>query len=437
MPQNVVSGYFDTTGISAAAMAAYGEGSKAANRQDYAKAIEYYTEALAFEGTRDSFRARVLEYRGLCHWLLGDFDAAGRDYRASLTVSDDQDQMARARVRLGELADFRGYYGKAEELYRQALAEGTAAQNLSVIGRARRGLGILNRRQGHTETAIRHLSQALAVFRQTSEAREQARVLISLGRTRHARGEYQHALTAYGEALSIVEAMQDRWRVVQTINEIGECHQALYDIENALRHHEHALRLAEEYGANLIKPEIERNLGVDLIEENQFEEGMTYLKSALNGARRVGDRELEALALFNLTQAYLSQDCVEEAAQAAAELGSVAEALPTERFRALTAFASGEVRFRRGDRAAAAADLNQAMLAAQTSVDRSVLWKLHATLSQVVDNEAIATVHCTLAADFIREMAEELQDRHLKSCFVHAPPVTAVLKLAGVDPDFL
>lgn len=431
------SGFFNALGVSSAALIAYREGRAAAGRQEYEKAIAYFTDALSFPGTPDLFRARAYEYRGQCYWLLGNFETAEKDYRAALGASTDKDQIARARVRLGEVADFSGQYDEASILYRQALEEGMAVQNLLVIGRARRGLGVLNRRQGNTESALNHLTQALVAFRQAGEIREQARVLTSLGRTRHARGEYQHALTAHTEALTILESLNDRWRIVQTLNDIGECHQALYDMDNALRYHRRALQQADEYGANLIKPEIQRNLGVDLVEQGEYEAGLDYLQKALEGSRALGNREQEALALYNLARAYMQRSNIEMAENSVSDLSNVAEALDADRYRALAAFARGELHFLHGDRTAALQELNSAMLAAQTSVDRGVLWKLHATMSHVAENEAIAAVHRTIAAEFIRQTVEPLQDANLKYGFLHAPPVFAVLDAAGINPEKL
>lgn len=437
MTEPAISTIFSAREIKAAALAAYREGRQAASQQKYGKAIRYYTDALSYKETPRIFQARVRECRGLCHWLLSDFDAAETDYQASLTISDDAEQIARARVRLGELADFRGRYDEASQLYKQALTEGLAVGNVLVIGRARRGLGILSRKRGDTEDAIRHLTQALAAFRQTGEAREQARVLTSLGRARHARGDYQYALNAHQEALTIFESLNDRWRVVQSLTDIGECHQALYDITNALHYHEKALKLAYEYGANLLKPEIQRNLGVDLVEHGRYEEGLVYLHLALDGSRHLGNKEQEGLALYNIARAYLQHNQADEAEPMVNALGDIAEALNADRFRALASFVRGELLYHQGRQAEAVAELNAAMLSAQSSVDRGVLWKLHATISHVVDNEQIAGVHRTIAAEFIRQTAEPLQDAHLKSCFVFAPPVLAILNLAGINPGKL
>ncbi|MEZ4594311.1 MAG: tetratricopeptide repeat protein [Chloroflexota bacterium] len=436
MSDTISSGQFSLAGVSAAAAAAFREGRRASSEQDFLKAIQYFSEALEFDQDRIPalFRARVFEYRGLCFWLIGEFKAAAKDYKESLETSENIDQKARARVRLGDLADFRGEYAAAAELYNQALQEGTATENLLVVGRARRGLGILDRRQGDTERALRQLTQALAIFRQGGETREQGRVLTSLGRTRQARGEYQQALTAHREAYTLLESVNDRWRVAQALNDLGECHQALYDVEKAYEYHQQALKLATEAGARLLIPEIKRNLGVDLVESGRYEQGLAYLQSALQGTREHGNREHEALTLYQLARAYLQHGNDGLAVQVVLALTHVAELLNADRYRALAAFAHGELLFHQGRQTEALNELNLAMLAAQTAVDRGILWKLHAAMSHATENKQIAAVHLNIAAEFIRQTAEPLQDTHLRHTFLNAPPVLAVLQAANINP---
>ncbi len=431
------SGQLSLVGISSAALAAFREAVLAARDQDYWQAIQYYGEALQFQQTPDEFRARLFEYRGQCFWLVGEFRAAEKDYNESLTTSDSLEQISRVHVRLGEMADFQGEYGRAEKLFHQALQEGVEAENLLVIGRARRGLGIVHRRQGNTEKALTHLTQALTAVRQAGEMREQGRVLISLGRTHQARGDYQLALNAYEEAHIILENLHDRWRIAQVINYIGECRQALYDIDVALTHHQEALRLTTELDAVILTPEIKRNMGIDLVETGQYEAGLMYLQASLEGARELGNREYEAYSLYHLGRVYTRYEDYVQAGRSIDALYKVADMLDADRFRALAAFARGELLFHQERRAEAMAELNVAMLAAQTAVDRGILWKLHATMSHVADNAAIAAVHCTIAADFIRQTAEPLEDPRLKATFLHAPPVLAVLQAARIDPDSL
>jgi hypothetical protein len=125
------------------------------------------------------------------------------------------------------------------------------------------------------------------------------------------------------------------------------------------------------------------------------------------------------------------------AARIAADLSTLADEIDADRFRALAAFIRGEILFVQGSRIAAAAELNVAVLDAQTALDRGMLWKLHAAMSHIVDDEAIATVHAQIAADFIQQTAEPLQDLHLKETFINAAPVMAVLTAADIDPNKL
>ena len=296
---------------------------------------------------------------------------------------------------------------------------------------------MVNRRQGNAEKALSHLTQALAAFRQSADPQEQIRVLTSIGRTRQARGEYQRAISALSEALQIAEAINDRWRIALALNDIGEAYQALYDLDKALNYHQRALELADNVGANMIKPDILRNLGVDHIERGRLEVGMSHLVEALSLARSVGNREQEALTLYYIARAHLRQDNAEAATRVVSDLSALADVLDADRFRALAAFVRGELLFAKGSRVAAAAELNVAVLDAQNALDRGMLWKLHAAMSHIVDDEAIASIHAQIAADFIQQTAEPLQDPHLKGSFINAAPVMAVLVAANIDPDKL
>lgn len=436
MAQNT-SSIFRTLSIPDAALTAYHAGKAAMSRQQYEKAISHFDEALSFADAAAIFRARSHEQRGLCQWLLGNYDDAETSFKAALEISDDANQRARARAHLGDVADSRSDHKKALSLYTQALKEGLALNDLLVIGRAQRGLGNLNHRRGNTEQALSHLTQALVAFRQLGHALEQASVLSDIGRTRYARGEYQQAITAHKEALRILEAMAERWRIVSSLNDLGECYQALYAMPDALEAHQRALQLADEqlYGVAAIKPHIQRNLGVDLIESGRYEVGLAYVKQSLLGARNDGDREQEALGLYHLARAFLHRERVDEAEEAVSELSAVAENVDSDRYRALASFVQGEVAFARNDGQTAVSALNEAILRAQSSLDRGMLWKLHAAMSHVVDDASLATVHAEIAADFVRQTAEPLQDDHLKEAFLNAAPVVAVLQAAGADPD--
>lgn len=437
MPTPLGSGYFTQLDIPDEAFSAYRAGKELVAQHQYAEAINEFSKAVAFVESPPAFRARVFERRGECYWYMGDFAAAGQDYQAALETCDDPGQIARARARLGEVADSTGNFPEAVSLFNTALREGLAAGDLIAIGRAQRGLGIVHRRQGNTDQAISHLSQALAAFRQAGDARQQARVLSSLGRTRHARGEYQAAISAFQEALKIDEAMGDRWRYVLGLNDLGECHRALFDVDTARNYHEQALEMAERYGANVIKPDIQHNLGSDLVESGRIRMGVVHLQNALEGARALQKRETEAMILYSLVPAYLQMKDTAAAQQAVADLSALAHDIGVDRYRCLAAFRRGELLYAQGNKIPAVAELQTAMLAAQTSLDLGVLWRLHALMSEVVDDMAIANVHLQIAAGFIRQAVDPIQDVQLRTRFINAPQVRRILEAAGLDPNRL
>ncbi|NET74214.1 MAG: tetratricopeptide repeat protein [Sphaerospermopsis sp. SIO1G2] len=433
---SVQTSMFTQMNVPKEALLAYNMGKKAESSQQYAQAIGHYTESLKYDSAAP-FQSRVLDRRGNCHWLLAKYDVASQDFRRALEVTNNPSQKARAWARLGEVADARGRYEEALKLFETALKEGMGASDVLSIGRAHRGMGIVHRRQGNAEKAIYHLTQALTAFRQLGEAREQARVLTSLGRTRLARGEYQEAITAHRQALDILIPLDDRWRIALAYNDLGECHQALFDMFTALEFHRQALEIVTADKAEVIVPDVKRNMGIDLVGCGHYDEGIAHLQEALAMATTLGNREQQALALYALSQAYMGHNETMKADDVVAQLTAVADELNADRYRALAAHQRGGLLLARGYRGQATAEFQSAMLAAQNSMDRGILWKLHAIISSVVEEEAVAMIHRTIAADFIQQTVYPLQDERLREVFVHAPPVLAVLVAVGIAPDSL
>ncbi|HSH04241.1 MAG TPA: tetratricopeptide repeat protein [Anaerolineae bacterium] len=416
----------------------YQSGREAVTKQRYNDAVDLLNQCLSSipqDSQYDEFLARTHQARGEAYWFLADYDAAETDFKTALDISQTPTYQALALIGLGDVADYQGNYEAASAFYSDALKRAINTGSLRAVGLAYRGLGIVNRRQGNAEMALSHLTQALAVFRQSGNAREQARVLTSIGRVRYARGEYQQAISAHSESLKILESLKDRWRTVLALNDLGECYRALYDLSTATTYHTRALGLVEAYEADVIKPDIQRNLGVDLISSGFLEEGLAYLNQALRNAQKLGNREQEALILYSLARAQRENGDLDHAISTVNRLEQVADELDADRYRALAFWRRAETLFAQDKREEAIPHIQNAMLAAQTALDRGLLWKLHAALGQMVADEAIAQVHLNIAADFIRQTAEPLQDPNLKTRFLNAAPVLAILSAANIDPS--
>jgi tetratricopeptide (TPR) repeat protein len=430
---NSVSEIFPQLSIPPQALHAYEQGNHAEEQHQYQTAIQHYGNALVYREASPVFLSRVYDKRGSCYWFLGQYDQAARDFQQALEISDDPGQRARCRARLGEVADARGWYDEALQLYQTALQEGLNAHDLLAMGWAQRGMGIVYRRQGNAEKAIFHLTQALTAFQQMGNTREQARVLTSLGRTRYTRGEYHLAIAAHTRALQILHTLHDKWRLALCLNDLGECYQALFALDEAVDYHEQALKMVLQENAEVIEPDVKRNMGNCLVLLGRTEEGIAYLGQALAMAERLGNHEQTALALYALTQAYLRQGEIDTAVYHSNRLTALAHQLHADRYLALAAFRRGQLAIAQGNKQQAASELQTAMLAAQTALDQGLLWQLHATLAQVVPDAAIAAVHRTIAADFIQQAVYPLTDDKIKAQFLAAEPVAAILQSAGID----
>ncbi|VAW34309.1 hypothetical protein MNBD_CHLOROFLEXI01-2610, partial [hydrothermal vent metagenome] len=70
---------------------------------------------------------------------------------------------------------------------------------------------------------------------------------------------------------------------------------------------------------------------------------------------------------------------------------------------------------------------HQALFLAHETENRMILWQLHAALAQIAELPNLATVHIRIAAEVIYQIAEPFTDEALKTGFLTAVPVTAVL----------
>jgi len=114
------------------------------------------------------------------------------------------------RHNLGILAQARGDYDTARNLYEQSLhikeALGDRAGMATIYGQ----LGILAHDQSDYDTAHTYYQQALTIFETLGDRADMATIYGQLGVLAQARGDYDTAHTYYQQALTIFENLGDR-----------------------------------------------------------------------------------------------------------------------------------------------------------------------------------------------------------------------------------
>jgi tetratricopeptide (TPR) repeat protein len=401
----------------------------------YQQAVDLANEGLALleeipptEG-RERLRFVLLLERGRARALSGDY-AALADFQAVRSGSQEPALRAEALVGIAHCYSGTGDYQTAESAYRIALEEALENRSDLVCIRGWIGLGALFWRQGRIEEAVQALHEAHTVLQRKPDIYELGRVLINLGIAHTFAGRLDKAITAYHEALKCFRTLQDDHRAAAVLNNLGEIYQELRDLDQALRYHEEAITLAVEAGAERVEVDITRNIGVDLLLMSRYSEAMMCLEKALSRAREIGDKDLALQALYSLGDALLRQGSVERAMAVAGELTAEAEAVGSELHIARAKFLQGRSHLACGERRAAQAVLQEALKGAHALPSRVLLWQLHAALGRTAEDPEIAQVHFRIAADFIRQTAEPLNDSELRSRFLEQPEVQAVLERA-------
>lgn len=401
----------------------------------YQRAVQLATEGLDLLSSlppspeREHLRWDLLLSRGRARVLKGDYTALS-DFQTVRDHSPDPVQRVEALIGAADCHNGMGEYVIAEEEYQSALQEAEAHKgNLSHI-RAWIGLGNLCWKQGRIEESIRTLNKARLALQRTPDLYELGRALLGLGIAYDFAGQIEEAITAYEDALKCFRSLRDDHRTAAALNNVGELYQELRDLDRALRYHEEASRLASQSGADRVSIDITRNLGVDMLLMGRYSEAMLALNQALSRAREIRDKDLALQALYNLGDAFLRQGEVDRALAIAGELADEAAAIRSELHAARAQLLQGRAYLARGDRSTAQSILQAALGHAHAIPSRWLLWQLHAALGRATDDPQIARVHFRIAADFIRQIADPLQDPTLRSRFLSQPEVQAVLRRA-------
>jgi class 3 adenylate cyclase/tetratricopeptide (TPR) repeat protein len=208
-------------------------------------------------------RLMLHEGRGDVHAVLGDFEHARADYEAALAASDEaHDPLARARV-LGTLAALWGGHKDYEHglsLSREAVAvaeqAGEAPMARRAAAEARLRVGLMELNLGNVTSSRQELTRALALFGEVRDVGGEGRAFDALSMSLLVAGDLDAAIAHGREALPRLEASGDRQTEASCL----------------------------------------ANLAWTLLYRGRRSEGEPYIARALEVARAIGARALEAYA---------------------------------------------------------------------------------------------------------------------------------------------
>ena len=397
------------------------------------EAVEQYTEILAKtdpqtdDGTVKTNRLICLKERGDLLSELGEQIAALAAYEQYYLESGSSQHAVEALVLIGNRSRGLGQYGRSHTACQEALDLATALNYTPGRAKALAALGSTCLVEGTVTQAANYLNQANALFEQLNDIYGQVQSSNQMGIAHATTGRLNQAIEAFQKSLSLARRVNRRSSLVSALNNLGECYQLLYATKQAVACHQEGLALAQEANFRLLEADLLRNLGLDLAQQQQWAESDVYLQKAYELAAQIKAPEIGLHTLYAQARVAYWQGNPAGAAQAEALLAATSEPGKSRWHRANGLYATGLFHYLAGEHSAAEELWQQAIFLAHETENRVLLWQLHAALAQIAPQPSLATVHNRIAAEVIQQIAEPFTDEALKTQFLEAPAVTAVL----------
>lgn len=305
---------------------------------DAKAAAAHFTRTLELEkktGRPDGVAARArrreaLSGRERAHHQLGDHEAELADLEALERIAEGEprrmaDVKNRAAVRHIRLGD-----------YAAAVEATEAAENAARAGGDERARGESLRlraeafeRQGQFDRALDVVSRALDIFRRIGAAPEETSALIGRGRIHLVRANYEAAREAYAPILERIKSGGDPWLERIVCNHVAVIHMCLGNFTKAYNAAQRSLFICRRYGDLAREGDNLSVSGIILAEVGMFEQARECFTRALAIHEGTGSRwsRADCLVYAGLTEASLGEldvgiGYVEEALDLAREIGA-------------------------------------------------------------------------------------------------------------------
>jgi tetratricopeptide (TPR) repeat protein len=235
------------------------------------------------------------------------------------------------------------------------------------------------------------------------------------------------AIATFSEALHLSRKIGQEDTAVAALNNLGECHQLLYDFEQALVYHQEGLALSQKSHLRVIEADILRNMGLELYQLGQSDEGFDCLQRALAIGTETKHQSTLEHTLYALAIVEIARGNLEETFRYATRLKEITARADSRNLLSAAHFMLGVYYQKKGELDNAEQMWQQTLFLAHEANNRTLLWQTHAALAQNAASSDLAHVHYRIAAEVIRQIAEPIGDDNLRQKFLSAPPVQAIL----------
>ncbi|NJL57571.1 tetratricopeptide repeat protein [bacterium] len=199
----------------------------------------------------DARRIALLNCMTDSAWRQGNYDEGKRNATQAqelATTHDNLQGLADSLKHLGNIADSRGEYTRATDLFQQSLAIKQQLGDQYGISLSLMNLGVIAKMQGEYERATDLFQQSLTIKQQLGEQQGIAMILNNLAGIAHIQEEYTDAINLYQQSLAICQQLGEQRIMCHNFMGQGEV-LFIQGNERALHWFSQALKAAHAIGA--------------------------------------------------------------------------------------------------------------------------------------------------------------------------------------------
>lgn len=249
---------------------------------------------------------------------LGDLEEAERLYRECLVSMREighKEGETNPLIHLGLIAYARGDLDEAERFQLESLV--IAREVGDKVGEAGSliNLGNIARIRDDLVGSKKFYLESLSLMRENGNRRGKATVLQNLGVIAESRGDLDEAESFALESLDIMREIGDRLGVSAILNNLGIIADSREDFIEAERYYRESLAIDRKIGHKIGVAHSQINLGIILGKRDALDEAECLFQESLSLSREVGRLETELKSLNNLGEIAKIRGDLEEAAR--------------------------------------------------------------------------------------------------------------------------
>jgi CHAT domain-containing protein len=261
----------------------------------------------------------ILNNLSLVHDELGDYAVSLAQYRRVLELYRGQDFPRGEGDTLGNMGGvylILGRYREALDLYHQALAISLELDSPISLSQDHGNIALANLGLGQVEKAVGHLDLAIAFAKQAGMLQDEAFWMRHKGNALILMGRHDQGLASHREALGIYERLDGDTEKIGALHDLGRLYLALGDAAGAEQHYRQSMELAMDVG---VSREVTANLlalGDLQARQQAFDEADLHYGQAIQRARESGEMTLWTRGLLRTAASYRARQRLPEAREA-------------------------------------------------------------------------------------------------------------------------